>query len=92
MSGYAAGVGTGKNGIRWGGVMEDKGITRICDNCNFYKTINIKGNIGECRKNPPKGGGYDENGGIYAGQFPLVEEEWWCGEFLEYAWGEFDDE
>lgn len=60
-----------------------------CQNCMFYTTeeyevedIPYERTFGHCRRFPPKR--IDTN---YSG-FPVVEDDWWCGEHLKKINGE----
>lgn len=57
-----------------------------CSNCKFYECnetndyeilgVNYQKTYGICRRYPPKRIDSNNSG------FPLVEEEWWCGEHM----------
>ena len=57
-----------------------------CKDCKFYQTDNFEEDdisyseeFGVCRRNPPKRIDANLSG------FPMVEEDWWCGEFVKAA-------
>ena len=50
-------------------------IKKICERCEFFKTRQGKGTIGECRFNPPTLMPHGES------CFPDTESTHWCGRF-----------
>jgi hypothetical protein len=57
-------------------------MRKSCKDCKFFRKLKRKrGKVGECRRFPPVP--CSTSYSVVAWVFPVVRENWWCGEFQE---------